>query len=252
MADEVVQLYVHKETSRVKQPVSRLVAFERVKGLAPGETREISFRVLEKDLRYYDVIPKSMKLESSVYTFMAGASSKDIRQQASLTIVGDREEKRNPFAWTEAVLYDRSKNCFVHRGCKGHAVNGETCMIPGKPGENPDIVDKSPENKTSCELYYNDFKFEKYPEKVLLCLCAAEEGEITLSCRRKGREEGRHQIPVGKNKESDFTLTEVLLPEEWIKESDCYDLEIMISGKIKLSRFQFEKGEKEKQKETGK
>ncbi len=252
MADEVVQLYVHKETSRVKQPVSRLVAFERVKGLAPGETREISFRVLEKDLRYYDVISKSMKLESSVYTFMAGASSKDIRQQASLTIVGDREEKRNPFAWTEAVLYDRSKNCFVHRGCKGHAVNGETCMIPGKPGENPDIVDKSPENKTSCELYYNDFKFEKYPEKVLLCLCAAEEGEITLSCRRKGREEGRHQIPVGKNKESDFTLTEVLLPEEWIKESDCYDLEIMISGKIKLSRFQFEKGEKEKQKETGK
>ena len=78
--DEVVQIYVHKESSRVKQPVCQLKAFERIKGLAPKETRLVEFVIKYEDLKYYDVISEEMLLEESAYTFMAGASSKNIRQ----------------------------------------------------------------------------------------------------------------------------------------------------------------------------
>lgn len=240
-ADEVVQLYVHKETSRVKQPICRLVAFERIKGFAPGETREIVLRAAVRDLRYYDVISKAMKLESSEYTFMAGASSKDIRQKASLVIEGDVNEKRDPFAWTDAVLYDGSKNCFIHRGCKGHTVSGETCVVPGKPGENPDIVDNAQGMTAECELYYADFQFERHPWKIAFLLCAVEEGSIILSYGGKDREEGSFQIPIKKNDALDFILTETPLPKEWEKVNGCCDIKITISGKVKLSRFQFRK-----------
>ena len=36
--DEVVQLYTHQQTSRVKQPVKQLRGFQRVH-LAPGESK---------------------------------------------------------------------------------------------------------------------------------------------------------------------------------------------------------------------
>lgn len=85
-ADEVAQLYVHKETSCVKQPVSQLVGFERVKALKPGETRQVSFEVPFEDLKYYDVNAKAMVVEHSVYTFRAGASSKDLRNEAKVEL----------------------------------------------------------------------------------------------------------------------------------------------------------------------
>lgn len=238
-ADEVVQLYVHKETSRVKQPISQLKGFERIKDIAPGETREVLFEVNIKDLRYYDVISQSMKLESSVYTFMAGGSSKDIRQQVSLYVNGDRMQKRNPFKWTEAVLYDSSRNCFVHRGTKGHSVKGKTCVIPGKPGDNPDLVDKSAEIPVCCELSYRDFDFEWKPEKVLLKVCGAEDGEIGLFSGGKDSGNVGCQIKVNKNEDLEFVLLEAALPDGFIKDAGCHELQIDIGGKIKLAGFQF-------------
>ena len=61
-ADEVVQLYVRKEASRVRQPISRLKGFTRV-NLNPGETKEVEFIVNCEELRIYDVISESMLLE---------------------------------------------------------------------------------------------------------------------------------------------------------------------------------------------
>lgn len=244
-SDEVVQLYVHKESSRVKQPICQLKGFERVKSIKPGETREVSFLINIKDLRYYDVISKSMKLESGVYTFMAGASSRDIRQQASLTINGDVQEFRNPFEPTEAVLYDGSRNCFIHKGTKGHTMERKTCIIPGRPGDDPNATEsKSTESddldkqKVSCELYYQDFMFEQLPKKVLLRTCAVEDGEITCSVGKQDFE-NFCRIPVKQNKELDFELLEAELSQAFPDETGCYDLSISIKGKIKLAEFWF-------------
>ena len=242
-ADEVVQLYVHREASRVKQPIRQLKGFERIKDIAPGEMREVSFTIALKDLRYYDVISKSMKLESGVYTFMAGASSKDIRQQASIRISGDENLKRNPFEWTEAILYDRSKGCFLHKGCAGHAVKGETCVIPGKPGDEPDFVDKSSKEKISCELSYDDVQFDRPPEKIVLSLWALEDGEVTLCCGKDSPDEITCQISVQKSDKSDFHFLEADLPKDFTKALGCCKLKISITGKIKLAKFRFMEGE---------
>lgn len=242
-ADEVVQLYVHREASRVKQPIRQLKEFERIKDIAPGEMREVSFTVALKDLRYYDVISKSMKLESGVYTFMAGASSKDIRQQASIRISGDEDLKRNPFQWTDAVLYDRSSDCFIHKGCAGHAVKGETCVIPGKPGDEPDFVDKSSKEKTGCELYYDDVQFSRPPEKIVLSLWALEDGEVTLCCGKDSPDEMIYRISVQKSDKADFQFLKADLPKEFTKALGCCKLKISITGKIKLAKFRFMEGE---------
>ncbi len=244
-SDEVVQLYVRKESSRVKQPVCQLKGFERVKDMKPGEMREVSFVVSSKDLRYYDVISKSMKLESSVYTFMAGASSRDIRQQAALTIQGDEQEMRNPFEITEAVLYDSSRGCFIHRGTKGHTMERKTCVIPGRPGDNPDIADckitesSGCENqKVNCELCYRDFMFERLPNKVFVRVYAVENGEIILSAGKQNFEVFC-RIPVRKNKDLEFELLEAELPQQFPDEIGCRDLRIAINGKVKLAEFWF-------------
>ena len=134
-ADEVVQLYVHKEKSRVKQPVMQLKSFVRLKDLAPGETAEAELIVNREELRYYDVISEAMLLESGDYTFMAGASSGDIRQQAVLRLEGETAGKRSPWEVTAADRYDDYENCFIHKGVEGY-----TCVIPGKAGDKPDEV----------------------------------------------------------------------------------------------------------------
>lgn len=242
-ADEVIQLYVRKESSRVRRPIRQLKAFERIKNIAPGETREVSFTVALRDLRYYDVISKSMKLESGVYTFMAGASSRDIRQQASIRISGDEDLKRNPFEWTDAVLYDRSKGCFIHKGCAGHAVRGETCVISGRPGDEPDFVDQLPKEKISCELCYDDVQFDRPPGKIVLSLWALEDGEVTLCCGKESPDEITYRISIQKSEKPDFHLSEAELPGEFAKALGCRKLKIGIRGKIKLAKFRFMEGE---------
>lgn len=240
-ADEVVQLYVHKEHSRVIQPICQLKGFERVKNINPGEKREVCFSIKTEDLKYYDVIAKAMKLESSTYIFMAGASSKDIRQQASVYIEGDVIEPRNPFAPTEAVLYDYSSNCFVHRGTKGHTMKRETCIIPGKPGDEPDFVDKGPEKDKNCGLHYKDFKFNLLPQKVRLRICGVEDGYIYFSCKNQENNKSGVQceIAVKENKDLEYEWAEAVLPEGFLDKTGCYDLKICIEGKIKLAEFLF-------------
>ena len=233
-ADEVVQLYVHKEGSRVKRAISQLKGFERVKKLTPGETREVTFKVMLKDLRYYDVISHIMILEDGDYVFMIGSSSADIRQKLTIAIAGEKAPDRDPFAMTQAYDYDSSKGCFIHRGTKGHTMTGSTCVLPGKPGDQPDIVDKKASDKLSCVLSYKDFAFDKLPSKVQLRVCGVEAGEIVLSC---GAEEC--QILIPESKDLEFTIIEAAVPVGFISEAGKQELKISINGKVKLAEYIF-------------
>ena len=197
-ADEVVQLYVHKEKSRVKQPVMQLKSFVRLKDLAPGETAEAELIVNREELRYYDVISEAMLLESGDYTFMAGASSGDIRQQAVLRLEGETAGKRSPWEVTAADRYDDYENCFIHKGVEGY-----TCVIPGKAGDKPDEVKAElPQNngalpaKIKSVLVYRDFCFERAPEETTFTLYALEDGKIKLTVTPEASEGISMEIPV--------------------------------------------------------
>lgn len=262
-ADEVVQLYVHKETSRVKQPICSLKGFERVRAIGPGESRTITFTVKYEDLRYYDVISRKMLLEEGVYTFMAGASSKDIRQSMSVKLQGEKAPDRNPFVKTEGIQYDAYENCFIYRGEKGHTITGATCIIPGKAGKEADILEKTNvilnaassesgnilpqdhEGKNANEIetitgktVYQDFIFEKVPKEICLRICAVSAGTLCLSCtgERKGTV---CRIPVEQSSDQEFIRIRYPLPDRFAMIDEKQTLEIVLEGKIKLADFVF-------------
>ncbi|KAF6567621.1 glycoside hydrolase family 3 C-terminal domain-containing protein [Paenibacillus sp. EKM202P] len=86
--EEVVQLYVRSEASRVKRPLKTLCGFQRIR-LEPGETRTITFKVRVKDWAIWDVTRDDYCVESGEYTLLAGASSADIRLEHPVYVRGE-------------------------------------------------------------------------------------------------------------------------------------------------------------------
>lgn len=82
--DEVVQLYIRDVLASVARPVLSLEGFARVR-LAPGEEKEVSFRLSQEHLRMLD---KEMRwiVEPGLFRVLVGASSRDIRLRGDLVV----------------------------------------------------------------------------------------------------------------------------------------------------------------------
>jgi beta-glucosidase len=83
--DEVVQLYVGSEGSRVDRPVRELKAFQRI-ALAPGETKTVTLAFPAVDLAYWDVAANTFVIEPIDYVVEAGPSSRDLPLRARLSV----------------------------------------------------------------------------------------------------------------------------------------------------------------------
>ncbi len=81
---EVVQLYIRDVLASVARPVMELKGFERV-ALAPGESRDVAFRVGPAELRMLDADMRLL-VEPGAFRVMIGASSKDIRLRGEFTV----------------------------------------------------------------------------------------------------------------------------------------------------------------------
>lgn len=86
---EVVQLYVRDEQSRVNRPVRELKGFEKVE-LAPGEETTVSFTLGKKAFAYYEPEVHDWFVESGAFAVEIGASSRDIRLTAQVTVEGTK------------------------------------------------------------------------------------------------------------------------------------------------------------------
>jgi beta-glucosidase len=124
--DEVVQLYVHQQTSRDEVPLRQLEAFERVH-LRPGETRTVRLSVDAADLAHWDVTRNRWVVESSAYDVMVGASSTDIRESTSVRVRGDRIPARDLSHRTRAIDFDDYQGVELvdESRVRGDAVAGE-------------------------------------------------------------------------------------------------------------------------------
>ncbi|WP_405992941.1 glycoside hydrolase family 3 C-terminal domain-containing protein [Streptomyces sp. NBC_00986] len=103
--DEVVQLYTHQRTSRDKEPLKQLKAFQRV-SLKPGETKTVRLKIQQKDLAHWDVTRSKWTVESGTYDVMAGASSADIRARTTWRVHGETIPPRNLSKTTRAENFD--------------------------------------------------------------------------------------------------------------------------------------------------
>lgn len=86
--DEVVQLYLRDDVSSVTTYDKVLRGFERIR-LRAGEEQTVSFTLRPRDLALWD---KDMRfsVEPGTFTIMVGASSADIRQQATIEVKENR------------------------------------------------------------------------------------------------------------------------------------------------------------------
>ena len=82
---EVVQFYVSGLDSAVYRPAQELKAFAKV-ALEPGETRKVTMALDEAAFTVYDTMARAWVVAGSEFEIRVGASSRDIRLRARLTV----------------------------------------------------------------------------------------------------------------------------------------------------------------------
>ncbi len=117
-ADEVVQLYVSTEGSRVQRPLKKLAGFTRI-ALQPGETKNVQLIVPAEELAVWDVTRDRFCLEAAEYTFAAGGSSADAKVSATITIDGETIPPRNLSLQTRAENYDDYADVYLDESKEG-------------------------------------------------------------------------------------------------------------------------------------
>jgi len=130
-ADEVVQLYVRAESSRVKRPLKQLIGFERIR-LEPGETKTVQLSAAADEFELWDVTRDRFCFEAGTYTFMIGASSADIRLMETVVLEGETIPPRNLSETALAVNYDDCASIYLDEIKGGGTcirLNGETGWI---------------------------------------------------------------------------------------------------------------------------
>jgi beta-glucosidase len=83
---EVVQLYISAPAGKMEKPGKELKDFTKTELMAPGETQTVTFDIEARELASFDTPSSSWIAEAGEYRVMIGASSKDIRQEASFIV----------------------------------------------------------------------------------------------------------------------------------------------------------------------
>jgi len=82
---EVAQVYVHDHAARLIRPVKELKGFAKV-ALEPGETKTVTIPLDFRAFAYYDPAYHQWITEDGEFDILVGASSADIRGQATVTL----------------------------------------------------------------------------------------------------------------------------------------------------------------------
>ena len=135
----MVQIYFSADTA--PERISKLCGFERVT-IKAGETAKLSLEIPKERLEAYSTVNGRMEIFSGKYSFMAGASSKDIRCTADVMISGAEASfrkcgetvhcKNNDSIFRGSLGFSNAKNdWYVKFGDWGGNVSFESCQFDG-------------------------------------------------------------------------------------------------------------------------
>ncbi|HIW34763.1 MAG TPA: glycoside hydrolase family 3 C-terminal domain-containing protein, partial [Candidatus Paenibacillus intestinavium] len=206
-ADEVVQIYVTVIGSRVKRPIKKLVAFERVT-LQAGETKVLTLPIHIDQLQMWDVTRDRFVLEQASYNFQVGSTSADIRIEQSHELAGEVIPARNLTVWTRAENYDQYTSVYLDE-----SKEGTTCVRA--VGEQGSIVFENVDSSL--------------PHAKLQARVAGGEAGGQLQVKSKGEVIGSVAVaPSGEQQWSDVVVELQAIND---------DLEIELIGSVKISGF---------------
>ena len=80
---EAVQLYVSAPKGSLDKPVQELKAYAKTGSLKPGESQKVTLTFATADLASFDEAKSAWVVDAGTYTFRFGASSRDIRCEAT-------------------------------------------------------------------------------------------------------------------------------------------------------------------------
>ncbi|MBN2214535.1 MAG: glycoside hydrolase family 3 C-terminal domain-containing protein [Bacteroidales bacterium] len=83
--DEIAQVYAHVLNASIKVPINQLKRFQRI-SLAPGESRQLLFKIPVSEFSFYDTRINDFKTEPGQWEIQVGSSSKDIRLKKNIII----------------------------------------------------------------------------------------------------------------------------------------------------------------------
>ncbi len=127
--DEVVQLYVKANDSRVVRPLKTLKGFRRIH-LEPGAAETVSFELAAEELAFWDVTRERYCIESGKYTIMVGPSSAQAAETAILQVEGEVIPPCSLSERIPAVNYDDYSGVFIDECREG----GESIRVAKESG----------------------------------------------------------------------------------------------------------------------
>lgn len=127
--DEVVQLYVSANNSRVVRPLKTLKGFRRIH-LDPGASETVSFELAAEELAFWDVTRERYCIESGEYSVMVGPSSSQAAETAILQVEGEVIPPRSLSGRVRAVNYDDYSGVFIDECREG----GESIRVATESG----------------------------------------------------------------------------------------------------------------------
>ncbi|MCM3494395.1 glycoside hydrolase family 3 C-terminal domain-containing protein [Paenibacillus lactis] len=127
--DEVVQLYVRANNSRVVRPLKTLKGFRRIH-LDPGASETVSFELAAEELAFWDVTRERYCIESGEYSVMVGPSSAQAAEAAILQVEGEVIPPRSLSERIRAVNYDDYSGVFIDECREG----GESIRVATESG----------------------------------------------------------------------------------------------------------------------
>ncbi|MFD7053505.1 glycoside hydrolase family 3 C-terminal domain-containing protein [Streptomyces mirabilis] len=132
-ADEVVQLYTRVMEPSVPRPRRELAAHRRLT-LAPGEVREIAFRVPMSAFAFWDVAQGRRRVAPGLHEILVGASSEDIRLTRTVDLDGEPSVPRPVMVGgLDAVNFDEQSDTEIVDRAK---TSGDSVTpVAGRRGE---------------------------------------------------------------------------------------------------------------------
>lgn len=174
-SDEVVQIYAKAESDHEKFSGNgygrRLIGYERIKGIKPGECRRIQFFVEKEELQVYDIVKRDYVLYGGYYHIYAGRHAFDEAVSSDVHIKGEDFARRDLSDLIPVYACDDYENAEFTAGSFGMTA------VSVKKGQNTE--------GREAKLVFSGSIMHDTAEKACILLKSEAEGRIELIWNEK-------------------------------------------------------------------